>query len=718
MNLSLTMRYTAFTDDLRRQGLLAQLHGAWANAALLPWLDLLEWKGDARELADALQETRSKLQWSELKNILVSLGYACQERVARLDLLQEHEFPALFLPDDQSEPFLISSIADERLIIFSLSDQSVGSMDRSPLRGRLITAAPLEKDRQPAPAAGQWFRGLLHRFRGNFRDILVLGIIINLFTLAVPFFTMLTYDRVIGGHSLETLYYLLGGVIITLGSEAVFRVLRARALAWFGVRSNHLIAVAMFERLLALEPIVIERASPAGQVVRIKALEAVRDFFTGQSFILFIEFPFLPVLLLALFLLAPSVAMVCLGAIMVMMLVMASQLRALRLLSQRSARALSERQRDALEIFSKLEHLRITGMAQPLMQRFMEDNERAMQRAAALAFRMNLIEYIVLALSVLGGLAAIAMGVQQVWDGLLTPGGLIASMILAWRILTPMQQLVAMTPRLEQVNGGLQQMEQLLAVAPERETMRAGAPTHGVRGEVELSNVALRYPRQLDPVFSGLNLKVTPGELVVVAGANGSGKSSVLKLVNGMYRQAAGSVRLDGIDIRQLDPMGVRRGISYIAQSPGVFTGTVRDNLKLAAPFASDDMLYHALSEAGALQDVEALPHGLDTVVGAKAMHLSQVLAFKLSLARAYIDIKPLVLFDELPYALLATETGRQFHQRLAAMKGKHTVLAVAHTADLVLMADRVLLMRADQRPIIGKPNEILPLIVEQNHVL
>lgn len=700
---------------LQQLGLLGAHSEYPAHEALLPLLDYLGWHGDARALVDVLQVHTRRFGWAELANILHALGYQWLERQGSMKQIQPQALPCLFIPATaDTQPWLLQEQVGTEFLGRALENDQLRIVEPMAVKGRIVTIRPVEEP-DLVPKQGQWFRTMVHEFRDQFRDGLLLGLLINLFALSVPMFTMLVYDRVIAGHNLTTLYYLLIGVAIALLAEGLFRVMRAFSLSWFGVRANHIIAITMFRRLFSLDPLSIERAPPAAQVVRAKAMEAVRDFLTGQSFILFIEFPFFPVLLAALLFFSASMAAACLVTGIVLCVVLATQLRTIRRLSQRSARAMSERQRDALELFSRLETLRSQGLTEIMFARFQQANRKASQTALEVNWRMQVVEHVVLAISMLGGLSALLFGVHAVWNETLSPGGLIAAMIVTWRILMPLQQLAAIAPRLEQVNGGITQLEQLLALPPERSTIQSIVASQQLKGQVELVNLTMRYPRQSDTVFAGLSLKIEPGEMVAIAGANGSGKSSVLKLINGMYRQAAGSIRLDGIDIRQLDPLALRRGITYIAQSPIVFTGTVYENLTMASPLATQEQITNALEAAGVLNDVFQLPEGLYTRVGEGGVQLPQAMAYKLGLARAYIDMAPLILCDELPYALLSTGAGAQFRQHMGSLRGRHTIIMVAHTSDLVRLADKAVFLQANRRPVIGRPEEIIPLMMEQH---
>ncbi len=705
----------AWRPLLQQLGLLTAHSEHPAHDALLPLLEYLDWRGDARALVDLLQIQPSRFGWGELANILHALGYQWLERYGSMKQVRERDLPCLFIPDKAGmQPWLLQEEMGQEFLGRALEEDQMHTLQTTAAQGRIVTIRAVE-DPDIVPKSGQWFKTMIHEFRHQFRDGLLLGLLINLFALSVPIFTMLVYDRVIAGHNLTTLYYLLIGVVIAVLAEALFRILRAFSLSWFGVRANHIIAITMFRRLFSLDPLSIERAPPAAQIVRAKAMEAVRDFLTGQSFILFIEFPFFPVLLLALLFFSAGMAAACLGTGVVLCVVLVTQLRTIRRLSQRSARSMSERQRDALELFSRLDTLRSQGLTEIMFARFQQANRKANMAALEVNWRMQVVEHVVLAISMLGGLSALLFGVHAVWAESLSPGGLIAAMIITWRILMPLQQLASIAPRLEQVNGGITQLEQLLALPPERSTVQSIVGSHALKGQVELVNLTMRYPRQSDTVFTGLSLQVHPGEMVTIAGANGSGKSSVLKLINGMYRQAAGSVRLDGIDIRQLDPLALRRGISYMAQSPIVFSGTVYENLTMASPLATQEQITQALEAAGVLNDVIQLPDGLHTMLGEGGVRLPQAMAYKLGLARAYIDLAPLILCDELPYALLSTGAGAQFRQHMASLKGRHTIIMVAHTSDIVRLADKAVFLQANRRPIIGRPEEIIPLMMEQH---
>ncbi len=697
-------------DGVREDG------GRSLHAGLLQLLTLLGWKGDAHQLAEILGGMPRSIGVQEFRNILAELGYRTRLRRGQLELARGPRIPCVFMPDDRALPAILvtEEMAEPRYS--NLRSPSIALTLSPAIKGQLMTCEPLEHADVVAPP-NRWFNFTLRRFRALFRQVLLLGFLINAISLGVPFFSMMVYDHVIGVRDLNVLWFLLTGVTIAFAAETLFRLMRSSALAWFSARLNFLAAQAVFERLLALEPQLVEQASPAAQVARIKTFESVREFFSGQAFLLFVEMPFLLVLLFALACLSGTMAAVCVGVGVVFFVLAMTQLRTIRAASQRSARTLSERQRDTMELVTKLRVLRLNGLERVILARLLELTRKSLRRSTNVTHQLKRVEHLATSLTLLGGLVAISLGVQDVWRGSLSPGGLIAGMILVWRTLSPFQQLATVAPRLEQVQGGIQQIERLLVLPVERTLTTPLARAYDFKGEIEVVNLAMRYPKQIDPVFSGLNLHVQPGKIIAVAGSNGSGKSSLLKLVNGLYRPVAGTIRVDGVDLRQFDALSLRRSITYVSQTADLFTGTLRENLTMAAPFANEDAVRTALIDAGAFEDVMTLSDGLETMVHADAIELPPMLPFTLNLARAYLTCKRVLLVDELPYAVLAGLAGERFRAKIASMRGTHTVLMVAHTADLIAMADQVVLFQQEQRPKLLPPQEAIKQLREISDV-
>jgi ABC-type bacteriocin/lantibiotic exporter with double-glycine peptidase domain len=288
----------------------------------------------------------------------------------------------------------------------------------------------------------------------------------------------------------------------------------------------------------------------------------------------------------------------------------------------------------------------------------------------------------------------------------MTGGAMVATMIITWRVLYPLQALCAVLPHLEQIRASLAQVSQLMSYTPEAHAAHVVLAEHPLKGNIDIQHLGLRYGRKSDPVFMGLSAEIAAGEIVAIYGGNGTGKSSILRLLLGLYAPAMGSIRLDGVDHRQFDPRSLRRQIAYLPQLPELLPGTIADNLRVHNPLAEDYQLRQALLWADALEMVEALQAGLNTRLGEGGYIPSSGFASRLCLARLYLAERPLVLCDELPAQLLNSSTGERFRRFLEECRGRRTVLFVTHREDWLHFADKIIWFKANMRPVVSRPGQ------------
>jgi ATP-binding cassette subfamily C protein LapB len=306
------------------------------------------------------------------------------------------------------------------------------------------------------------------------------------------------------------------------------------------------------------------------------------------------------------------------------------------------------------------------------------------------------------------GIATLAFGAVRVLDGDMSIGALVASMILVWRVLVPLQVAFLGLTRFEQIKHGLKQLDQLMRLEPERQHGEAGDPNRSLTGQVVFHHVSLRYAPTSEPALLGFDLRVEPGEVIAITGSNGAGKSTVLKLVAGLYRSQAGAVLIDGMDLRQLDPGELRWATASVPQTCELFHGTIAQNLRLANPTASDEDLISAARDAVILDEILALPDGFETRLTDRLQRqLSNGFKQGLMLARAYAKNAPIYLLDE-PAAHLDGEGDRALMHKLEALRGRATVFIVTHRPSHLRLADRVVVMDAGRILLNGPPGEVL----------
>lgn len=682
-----------------------------------PLLSGLCWTGSADRVALAMPHKPKRVGLVDFLNTLANLGWPSSPMRQRLDCLDHRFLPVILVPDcpvgQQNGPLLIvgstGTEGDQQRICYKVED--VGLTQFEPPRNLFGTVyifnRPDRLTSNTSPAAqriaGGWFRSTIERFRASLTQIFLVGLLINAMSVATPVFIMVIYDVIIGSLSTNGLVYLVLGVMLAIGAESMLRFLRLRSIAWLGTRADYLVSVSIFGRLLNLPPMYTEKSSVSAELSRIKTFESVREFFTGPTLLVLLELPFVVVLLLCIAYLAGPVATIpiaMMGCYVALLLYMRPKLRNAIWLA---AKANSEKEKMLVETFSKVEGMRFNSISDAWSEHFREVSGRAAYGNFRASFLASIIETLAHGLSVLAGVATITAGVFLIWDGQMTVGALIASLILIWRVLAPLQTLCTMLPRIEQLVSSIDQVDRLMAIEPEPDKSTMATSRKAFRGHIRFMNVGLRYSKNLDPVFAGLSIEIQPGELVAITGNNGAGKSTALKLVNRLCVPQAGSIRIDGADIRQLDPVELRRSITYVSEHPVLFHGTIAENLRLADPICSDAALKSALIQADAWNEVSMLPKQLNTFVGeGKNLGLSSGFAHRINLARAYLQDSSIMLIDEIPFSLLNSTTGEVYKDFLKKNKGKRTILIVTYRDDYIELADKVIFLSPDSRPVIG----------------
>lgn len=297
-----------------------------------------------------------------------------------------------------------------------------------------------------------------------------------------------------------------------------------------------------------------EKVSVAAQIARIKTFESIRDLFSGAIFLSFLEVPYVLIALgLMMAIAGPLVAVPAIG-ILAFVLLFAYYHRRIRTVIRLAAKASSARQQFTLESFEKLEGIHASGLQTAWENRYADLTGREIMMTFRLAWLGTIAENVAQTLLLSGVVMTIGYGVHLVWAGSLSTGGLIASMMLVWRVLTPFYSLCAMVTRLEQLKNSIIQVNDLMDIESEAEAGQSSARLADIRGDVELSQVTMYYHHESDSVLKGASLHIAAGEIVGLTGRNGSGKSTVLKLVKDLYRNQGGACALMVLIYASLTP--------------------------------------------------------------------------------------------------------------------------------------------------------------------
>lgn len=661
------------------------------NFLLRPLLSALGWKGEERHIDEALSDRNQSLDLEGFRDVMVHLGYASILRDVPGSKITENFLPLIVI--ENGNPRLVRSKDEvpenrECFVLFQPAALPV-----APENGVISV------------------RHELRRFEPILRQVVVISLLVGVLALAPIYFNRAIYDHVIASGSSRGLPMIVTGAFLAMAAELFLRHMRNQRLAMFGGRVDHFVSCTVFERLMFLPPIYTERVAVSAQLARLRDFENVREFFTGPLATLFFEMPLVLIYLLVMGFMTEWLVLVpilLLGAYAILLALMRGRLK---ISSAESATAASQRQEMLLETVGKLHAIRLAGMEDVWQDRYRQISGRASLASFHAVYNAQVLETCSYILMSLGGISTLGFGVIAVIEGHLTTGELIAAMMLVWRIIAPMQICCASITRLQQLKNSIAQVKRLLSFPPEKNPYKPVTDSLKPKGRITFHRVSLRYTPEMEPSLLGVSFDVMPGQVVAIRGANGSGKSSILKLILGLYQPQNGNIRLDGIDIRQFDPVLLRQSISYIPQNVDLFPGTIRENMLFAAPDADDARIRKALGEACALDEVERLPLGLDTRIdGEHSDSISFMLSHRLNLARAYLRPAPIMLFDEASHSL-GKDNDDAFIRKLNELRGKSTIILVTHREDHMRLADTLLVIDRGELTHAGPTEQVMTVL-------
>ena len=681
---------------------------------------LLEENNDVHKICEALPYDGRQFDIVDFTNSMANLGFESKVIKSNFNDIDARLYPCLFVPASKKRtPKVIISDDGEKVLAY---DGGKRVQDKLPkdksIKGKVYLFRKFQFEEQQSQnslrrAIGHsWFKILLERFRGIFMHVFAVSTVLNFVSLATAIFIMMVYDHVVAARASDKLIMLLIGVSFAILVEWGLRELRSASLSWFSARLDFIVSSGIFKNLLSIPPALIEHGSVAAQVARLKAFESVRDFFTGPLFLVIIELPFTLITLGAIAIISGWLALIPVVTAILYVILMAVTHPRMKLAIHASAKASTLKQQNYIETFDKLHSLKTNGLHEVWQEQFRDISGKS----SLIAFKSNmlssLIDVIAHALAVISGMMVVYFGVQRVLAGDMSAGALVAVLILVWRVLSPLQILCGAMPRLEQLKQSIAQVNKLMEITTEQGEELISSNVSILKGKIGFNRVGIRYSKATDPVFANLSFEVQQGQMVAIAGTNGTGKSTLLKLANGLYKPQAGTIKIDDIDIRQINPQMIRRQIAYVAQVPEFFHATIAENLRYAEPLASDDDIREVLIKADAFAEIEELADGIQTMIGGRlADQLSSSLAYKLSLARAYLKNTSILLLDELPYELLASRAGEIFKQNLQMWKGVKTVFLVTHRDDFIEMADMAILLQTGKDALVGKPKFVIEIL-------
>ncbi|UQV23215.1 ABC transporter transmembrane domain-containing protein [Vibrio sp. J383] len=603
--------------------------------------------------------------------------------VANLDEVGEHKLVLLVLGEHE----LVSGhIESKQFFAFDTNED----ITQIPQFCIVIEGPPLEK------ASPDWVGERLHAFRPIIPKLLLVSFITNLFALAVPFITMSIYDHVIGGDAGHELQGIAIGAALLFVMMGWLRTLRSRVFASVSNRVSREISQSLVQRLLRNSYAQNQQTASSSQQNQVMLSERISGVLSGPLGNALFDLPFILIFVLAIGVLGGWLVLVPVVSLILYYLLAKRSIRSSSKRSMQSTVAGTNRQNMTNELSSKLAFIRSAGFSEHWIQRFKKANLLASTvtfNQSVLQSRYTSIYYFI---GVGSTIAVMGLGIGLIFEQVMTPGGLIASMMLISKVTGPAQVLANSAMRFNSFNQSKLQVNRILSQPSEREFSYQHHPLPTVAPNLKLDQVTLRYPKQSRPALSGVSFDIEAGEIVAITGPSGSGKSTLIEVLSGLQAIQNGMVELEGVNLVQYDPQLYRHWCFIRAAYPDLLTLSIREWLNDGHK-VEDQKMISAIEMVGGKRWFETLSGGLDTSISSiQPDSLFDMLSG--SVAQILIDAKalvydyPMFLMDN-PVPDAHPNAKRIFGEFVQSKKGKATVIYTSHDPDLIKLADKVVVL-------------------------
>jgi len=556
------------------------------------------------------------------------------------------------------------------------------------------------------PFGFSWFIPEILKQKKAFRDIFIAAITMQILSLASPMFFQIVIDKVLTHQSETTLWVLAIGIVIATIFDSTFGYLRQMLTLAATNKIDMRLTRRIFSQLLSL-PIDYFETNSAGVVSRhVQQLDKIRNFLTGRLFFVGLDTISLLIFLPILFTYSVQLALIVLlftGLIMVVIVAMVPTYQ-----KRLNALYSAEGQRQAIMVETIHGIRTVKALAiEPILRR------RWDQRSAesiTMHFRVGMVSITGNAITDFLGkllpIIIIVIGAQQVFDHTLTVGALIGFQMMSGRVIGPLISMTGLVNEFQETSLSVRMLGEVMNRAPEGRSGAAGLRPQ-LAGEIVFDAVSFRYPGATTTALNRASFTIRKGSVVGIVGRSGSGKTTVTKLIQGLYPLQEGLVRFDGVDAREIDLSHLRRQIGVVLQENFLFRGTIRENLVVAKPDASFAEIVAATQIAGAEEFIERMPQGYDTLLEENASNLSGGQKQRLSIARSLITQPRILILDEAASAL-DPESEAIFINNLSRIAVGRTVLMISHRLSTLVNADAIMVMQHGELMDSGTHKELL----------
>lgn len=654
-----------------------------AAKVLIPLLDALNWQGDNSKVLEALGNTTGELDTDGLMETMANLNF----RFYKIDKfkgknLDQRILPVLFV--DGNKHFMVLNIDEKYSLIFDGDSGIYRRVDISEINGDLYYFRYAEDvgDSLIHPQ-NNWFNKLVFRFKMSFTYIALLTLLITVLDLLMPVFVALVFDRIIYVSGVKPLILIFIGVILYLIASFSLNQYRATLLNYISTRMGNIILAQTFSRLVYLSPSYTETASINSQISRIKDFENIKGFVTSDNFISIFNLIFAFIYISAIFFMGGIIGIIPIIALFVLVLVGLVMRPYHKILMEKFSETSSKKQQNLIEILKNANEIKTLGTKDNWIQRskkFLGENILGSYDISNYVSFTNNISYFISNIAVL---FVIYNGTMQVISERITAGTLISIMMLTWKVMGPIRSAFSIAVQINGLTKSISQVNRFMKLPQDNNLKTNMIANKNLQGHIRFIDVYHRYNANSNAALMGVNFTILPGQLFGITGHDGSGKSTVLKLVLGMYQAQAGRIIMDDINIRQLEPLSLRKSIAYAPEKDFILSGTLRDNFRSFNPGISDEKILELSEKTGLDEYLNFFNNLLDTKLDEALINDIPMKVKKLiNLTRMLSRDSKIYLIDEPEFYLDAENIEKiiKVFKEIAKSRGASLIIATRNT--------------------------------------
>ena len=536
-----------------------------------------------------------------------------------------------------------------------------------------------------------WFWSTIKLSSGIYKDVLLASLLVNLFVLASPLFTMNVYDRVVPNNAIETLWVFAIGVTLVYLFDTFSKFTRTYLLEMAAKKSDIIMSSIIFEKVLDLK--MANHPSSVGSFANnLKDFDNIRGFLTNATMAAVIDLPFSIIFLIVIAYIGGNIVIIPFVTMMLILSYAFFIKKPLRASIESTHEASAKKSSILIETLNNIETLKTLGTLNQVQWKWEESTGEIAAKSLKSRLLSASIPTVTQLLIQLNTVMLIVFGVYKIQDFELSMGGLIAVVMLTGRTLAPMGQVASLMTNYEDTKTSYETLNDIISQPSERPDGKKFVERPDFSGKIEFIDVTFTYPGADTPALRNVTFTIHPGDSVAIIGRIGSGKSTIEKLILGLYEPDSGQILVDGIDINQIDPADLRKNIGYVSQDIMLFRGTVKDNIIFRATHASDGAMIRASQISGAYEFIKRHPKGYEMPIGERGQGLSGGQRQSIGIARAFLLDAPIMLLDEPSNAMDQITEARLLENLHDALKSK-TAIIVTQKMTLLNIVERVIVM-------------------------